>query len=76
MLGTMWRQERWKLNLWRRSGEADAAQGELYDLERDPREVSNLWDDADHRPVRDYLSGRTGAWLLRQTYQGRRGAGA
>ena len=24
MLGTMWRQDRWKLNLWRRSGEADA----------------------------------------------------
>ena len=76
MLGTMWRQDRWKLNLWRRSGAADAAQGELYDLERDPHEVHNLWDDPDHRTVRDHLSGRTSAWLLRQTYQGRRGAGA
>ena len=76
MLGTMWRQDRWKLNLWRRSGAADAAQGEFYDLERDPHELHNLWDDADHRTVRDYLSGRTSAWLLRQTYQGRRGAGA
>ena len=76
MLGTMWRQDRWKLNLWRRSGAADAAQGELYDLERDPHEVHNLWDDPDHRTVRDHLSGRTSAWLLGQTYQGRRGAGA
>ena len=74
MLGTMWRQDRWKLNLWRRSGAADAAQGELYDLQRDPDEMNNLWDDPDHRSVRDDLSGRTGAWLLRQTYQARRGA--
>ena len=73
MLGTMWRQDRWKLNLWRRSGAADVGQGELYDLVRDPQEMDNLFDDPDHRSVRDDLSGRIAAWLLRQTYQARGG---
>ena len=73
MLGTMWRQDRWKLNLWRRSGAADAGQGELYDLQRDPQEMNNLFGDPGCRSVRDDLSGKIAAWLLRQTYQARRG---
>ena len=74
MLGTMWRERNWKLNLWRRSGEADAGQGELYDLQQDPDEIKNLWNERDFRDVRDELALKSNAWLLRQTYQGRRGA--
>ena len=74
MLGSMWREDRWKLNLWRRSGKADAGQGELYDMERDPEERHNLWNEPAYRETRDELALKSNAWLLRQTYQGRRGA--
>ncbi len=40
---------RWRLSLYKGAG------GELYDLERDPGEMNNLWDDAASAPLRAEL---------------------
>ena len=47
---TMIRKGKWKLVHF-----VDCPEGQLFDLEKDPREVDNLWDDANHLDVRDAL---------------------
>jgi N-acetylglucosamine-6-sulfatase len=47
------RTERHKLVHWVHKEGVD----ELYDLERDPYEIANLFNDPDHRPVREALLG-------------------
>lgn len=46
----MRRDRRWKVVTY-----LDDTAGELYDLQADPQEVHNLWDDASLRPLRDEL---------------------
>jgi arylsulfatase A-like enzyme len=43
---------------WRLSFHYDAGWGELYDLERDPHEVANLFDDPGYRAIRGDLTER------------------
>lgn len=50
---TMLREERYKLVVYHGDGD----EGELYDLERDPQELTNLWPDPDHAGVRLRLMG-------------------
>jgi arylsulfatase A-like enzyme len=45
--------DRWRLSIHYEGGWA-----ELYDLERDPHEIRNLWDDRDHREIRAELTER------------------
>ncbi|MDE0718733.1 MAG: sulfatase-like hydrolase/transferase [Rhodospirillaceae bacterium] len=49
---------RWRMSLW--EGQDF---GELYDLDNDPGEIANLWDDAGHLAVRKDLMERM-AWKL------------
>jgi arylsulfatase A-like enzyme len=45
--GTMYRDRRWKLNVYH-----DHGTGELYDMERDPLEFDDLWDSPEHQSVK------------------------
>lgn len=56
----MRRDRRWKIVLY-----LDDTAGELYDLEADPGEVRNLWNDANQRAHRDELASACLAWLAR-----------
>jgi arylsulfatase A-like enzyme len=48
--GTMYRTERYKLSIYH-----DKNLGELYDLELDPWEFENLWDDAEYAVLKNRL---------------------
>lgn len=43
-------------------------QGELYDLERDPHELWNLWDSIEHRQLQSDLLSHLLRWLASSTY--------
>ena len=45
--------------------------GQLFDLERDPGETANLWNDPDHRPVREELTAELLDWLYTSLYKHR-----
>ncbi|MEQ9410904.1 MAG: sulfatase-like hydrolase/transferase [Fuerstiella sp.] len=48
--GTMYRRGKWKLVVYHGHG-----LGELYDLQNDPKEFHNLWDDAEHASIKAEL---------------------
>ncbi|TVQ35666.1 MAG: hypothetical protein EA356_07170 [Geminicoccaceae bacterium] len=45
--------------------------GQLFDLEADPGEVRNLWDDPAHGSVRDDLLAVLRDWLIESNYRTR-----
>lgn len=51
---------------WRYTVYLDQTWGELYDLENDPDETVNLWDDASYSEVRGQLAERLNHQLIRQ----------
>jgi hypothetical protein len=83
---TMWREGRWKLNVYHTklpecspegppecppaSPREHSPEGELYDLQTDPMEVSNRWSDPSRRTVRDELRARLDDWLRRHGGRG------
>ena len=54
------RTQRWKLSLYA-NGE-----GELYDMDGDPDEVSNLFDDPEHAAVRWELTSKLAIWQMKK----------
>jgi len=57
----MFRDSRYKLNVYH--GEQ---LGELYDMQEDPQELNNLWDDPDYGKVRMDLTDKLLEWMFRQ----------
>lgn len=55
----MVRKGRWKLFF------DNTGRGELYDLETDPAEMTNLWNDPDHREVRREMVEELLLWTIR-----------
>ena len=43
-------------------------QGELYDLQKDPHELYNLWDNAAYRDVKTQMRLQLLEWLAASTY--------
>ena len=64
----MRRERRWKTVFY--LGES---YGELYDLERDPGEVTNLWNSTEHRDVRDAQVDQLLRWQVAGTLRSRIG---
>lgn len=56
-LMTMVRDDRWKLVTF-----VDSDEGQLFDLESDPDELDNRWDDASCRALRDHLQQVIARW--------------
>lgn len=76
---TMFRDRRWKLNVYHDvGGGAAEPEGELYDLDEDPREQRNLWADRRRADVRSRLANRLMDWMvdMDRTYTGTRGGEA
>lgn len=63
---TMVRNERWKLVHLMGSTE-----GQLFDLENDPDEMTNLWDDFDYKDVKAELKTNLLEWLIASNFQTR-----
>ncbi|MEX6506754.1 sulfatase [Jiella sp. M17.18] len=60
------RSERWKLVHFKGSPE-----GQLFDLEADPKEVANLWDDPAHQDIKRKLLDVIREWLIDSHYKTR-----
>jgi len=63
--GTMFFDGRYKLNVYHeRPGEVSRFEGEMYDMQSDPLETSNLWKHPDHAEVKTRLLGQMLNWMM------------
>ena len=69
-LATMVRSNEWKLVHY--VGQPD---GEMYDLQADPGEVHNLWDDPAYADQRQHLLGVLREWIIESNLRTARGPG-
>jgi arylsulfatase A-like enzyme len=72
---TMFRDERFKLNVYHDVTDSGCLEGELYDMQDDPHETSNLWSDPRYAEVKTRLMGRLVDWMFEHDlrYLGSRG---
>ena len=61
---SMFHDGRYKLTLYQDPAAQSDPEGELYDMEQDPEETSNLWSDPRHAGRRDHLIHRLSAALI------------
>ena len=61
---SMFHDGRYKLTLYQDPAALSDPEGELYDMEQDPEETSNLWSDPRHGDRRDHLVHRLSAALV------------
>jgi arylsulfatase A-like enzyme len=72
---TMFRDERFKLNVYHGSADGSGVEGELYDMQNDLQEKNNLWSDPQYSEVKARLMGRLIDWMFEHDlrYLGSRG---
>jgi arylsulfatase A-like enzyme len=72
---TMFRDGRFKLNVYHGSAGDSRLEGELYDMQDDPQETNNLWSDAQYAEAKTRLMGRLVDWMFEHDlrYLGSRG---
>ena len=64
--GTMIRDDRYKLALFHDCEDhTERGEGELFDLEEDPLEQRNLWDDSAHTAIKECLMDSLVSWLYK-----------
>lgn len=75
---TMLRNARYKLNYYHADPQTGRpVEGELYDMQDDPQELCNLWEQAGHRRIRQQMTEQLMDWLVRQEIaRGGRGGSA
>lgn len=61
---TMFRDEKFKLNVYHDISIDKNLSGELYDMDNDPEEKNNLWDNPEYAEVRTRLSQRLLDWMV------------
>ncbi|MHC4597009.1 MAG: sulfatase-like hydrolase/transferase [Planctomycetota bacterium] len=61
---TMFRDERFKLNVYHSIPDVGRLEGELYDMENDPHERDNLWNNAQYAKVKAGLLQRLLDWMV------------
>ena len=76
---TMFRDKRYKLTVYHRMDmPACEPEGQLFDMEADPLELNNLWNNADYAAIKSVMTGRLMDWMVETscTYAGTRGGEA
>ncbi len=64
---TMFRDASYKLNVYHDTAASIAdVEGELFDMEKDPAEQVNLWDQPDFQTIKLRLLNRLMNWLVEQ----------
>jgi len=63
---TMLRDARYKLNFYSHPQEPHEREGELYDMENDPGEQTNLWNDARYQNTRARMTEALLSWMSTQ----------
>lgn len=73
--GTMFRDERYKLNVYHSLNVDGETDGELFDILSDPHEENNLWEESSHQGVKFKLMQRLNDWVFVNStrYLGSRG---
>lgn len=72
---SMFHDGRYKLTLYQDPAARRAPEGELYDVDEDPQETTNLWSDPRHAGRRDHLIHRLSAALVAGEVQHAAGRG-
>jgi len=72
---TMFRDQRYKLNVYHDVDSKGGFEGELYDMAEDPQERKNLWNNPQYAEVKIKLLGRLMDWMVDNSvrYPGSRG---
>ena len=63
---SMVRGERYKLVVYHALAPGETHEGQLFDMENDPQETHNLWDDPAHAAARRELTERLLDWQVQQ----------
>jgi arylsulfatase A-like enzyme len=70
---TMFRDDRYKLNVYHDNRLSGGQGGELYDMEADPLETDNLWNSPAHQETKQKLLFRLFDWTVDQEHTYRQG---
>ncbi|AQQ71692.1 Arylsulfatase [Limihaloglobus sulfuriphilus] len=70
VLGTMLRSGNYKLNIYHeKTNDNYPKNGQLFNMEKDPSELNDLWDDPDSAQLKNELLQQLTSWLARREYK-------
>ncbi len=63
---TMIREQQYKMNVFHYIDEVNKVDGEIYDMDKDPNELKNLWNNPEYLKVKEHLMQKMINWFLKQ----------